>query len=298
LRKPDGNLGKTIRFRLGCVMASGRMLKKNVSTSKKLSSLKSDSSRLVWTWLLAHLDVAGRFSGEPDVVKGSVVPRLKHLSEKRVEEILKELDDVGLIRLYTVASEKYLEFCRFEDFQNLRADREGESKIPEPIDNIENKDNSGSSPGAIQESSTVLRDRDKDKDRDKDRDKDELNSELFFNKWNVFAEGHRLTKITGIEKGSAREVHLRTLAKKKEFNFDSLLEIIGKSPFLLGQIDSKMGSARFFVTFDWIINKTNYQKIVEGNYLERTPTPKEDKFLKYMKEQDELKKKTQGNDRE
>jgi hypothetical protein len=285
-------------------MASGRMLKKNVSTSKKLSSLKSDSSRLVWTWLLAHLDVAGRFSGEPDVVKGSVVPRLKHLSEKRVEEILKELNDASLIRIYRVDGEKYLELTRFEDFQNLRVDREGESKIPEPIDNKEDRDNkSGSSPGVVRESSTALRDRDKDKDKlkeDKSLREETINNATasIFDKWNSFAEGHGLTKITGIEKGSAREVHLLTLAKKKEFNFDSLLEIIGKSPFLLGQIDSKMGSARFFVTFDWIINKTNYQKIVEGNYLERTPTPKEDKFLKYMKEQDELKKKALGNDRE
>jgi hypothetical protein len=110
-------------------------------------------------------------------------------------------------------------------------------------------------------------------------------------KWNTFAELHNLSKITEIEKGSERWSHLQSRMKKEGFNFDSLLEIIGRSPFLLGQTDPRPGSARFFATFDWIINKTNYQKIIEGNYLERAPAPGEDKFLKYMREKDELKKK-------
>ena len=88
-------------------------------------------------------------------------------------------------------------------------------------------------------------------------------------KWNSFAELHGLAEITEIEKGSSREIHLRKLSKKKGFNFDSLLEIMGRSPFLLGEVESKIGGKRFFATFDWVINKTNYQKIIEGNYIDR-----------------------------
>jgi hypothetical protein len=110
-------------------------------------------------------------------------------------------------------------------------------------------------------------------------------------KWNTFATLYNLNKITEIEKGSERWSRLQSRMKKEGFNFDSLLETMGKSPFLLGQVDPKPGSARFFATFDWIINKSNYQKIVEGNYLERAPVPEEDKFIKYMREKDERKKK-------
>lgn len=143
-------------------MATGRMLKKNVSTSKKLTGLKSDSARLLWTWILPHLDVKGRFSAEVDIIKGLVVPRLKHFTEQKIEDILQELSSVGLIRLYVADGERYLEFIRFDDFQNLRVDREAESKIPQPTDIKERKDNSGSTPGVIQEDSRALKDKDKD----------------------------------------------------------------------------------------------------------------------------------------
>ena len=88
-------------------------------------------------------------------------------------------------------------------------------------------------------------------------------------KWNFFAELHGLAEITEIEKGSSREIHLRKLSKKKGFDFDFLLEIMGRSPFLLGEVEPKIGGKRFFATFDWVINKTNYQKIIEGNYIDR-----------------------------
>ena len=118
-------------------------------------------------------------------------------------------------------------------------------------------------------------------------------------RWNSFAELHGLVKITEIEKGSSREVHLRKLAAKKGFNFDSLLEIIGRSPFLLGQTEPKSGGVRFFATFDWIINKTNYQKVIEGNYLDRTPEDeKPGAWIKMMerkeKEEKERREKLEG----
>jgi len=129
------------------------MLKKNVSTSRKLSELKSDSARLLWTWILPHLDVAGRCSAETDIIKGLVVPRLKHFTEDVIEALLQEMSSVGLIRLYQANGERYLEFCRFGDFQNLRFNREAHSVIP--------SEDSVSTPGVIREPSAVLKDKDK-----------------------------------------------------------------------------------------------------------------------------------------
>lgn len=112
-------------------MAEGRMLKKVISTSKKLADLKSDSARLLYTWLLPHLDVEGRFSADPKVVKGNVCPRLK-MSIKKIEEYLIEMNEKGLIVLYEADGDVFLQFSKFKDFQILRKDREKDSIIPKP----------------------------------------------------------------------------------------------------------------------------------------------------------------------
>ena len=117
-------------------MAEGRMLKKKVSTSKKLMELKTDSARLLWTWLLPHLDVEGKFSADPDIVKGSVVPRLKHFTSAKVEEYLLDMAENGLIVIYEVNGDRYLKFNKFEENQTLRTDREAKSSIPDPVDNV------------------------------------------------------------------------------------------------------------------------------------------------------------------
>lgn len=113
-------------------MADGRMLKRAVSDSRRLSELKTDSARLLWTWILPYLDIEGRFFADPDIIKGKVVPRLKTFTPANVFEYLKDMNRVGLITLYEHDGEKYMQFRNFREFQNLRENREGKSKIPPP----------------------------------------------------------------------------------------------------------------------------------------------------------------------
>lgn len=114
-------------------MAKGRMLSKAVSTSQKLANLKSDSARLLWTWLLPHLDREGRFFAEASVVKGHAVPRLKNHTEKTIAEHLQQLADVGLILLYEVNGDTYLQYNQFDEHQSgLHKEREPTSPCPPP----------------------------------------------------------------------------------------------------------------------------------------------------------------------
>jgi hypothetical protein len=113
-------------------MAEGRMLKKLISTSKKLANLKTDSARLLYTWIIPHVDIKGRFSGEPDIVKGYIVPRLKTMDYDKIEGYLADMHENNLINLYEVNGDKYLEIIKFNEFQTLRADRESTSNIPAP----------------------------------------------------------------------------------------------------------------------------------------------------------------------
>jgi hypothetical protein len=117
-------------------MADGRMLKKAVSTSRKLADLKTDSARLLYTWILPHLDIEGRFSASPDIIKGYIVPRLKSMTPKKIAVYLEDLADNDLILLYSDNDDEYLELIKFKNFQTLRKDRESPSLIPPPKTSI------------------------------------------------------------------------------------------------------------------------------------------------------------------
>lgn len=113
-------------------MPQGRILKKKISHSRKLANLKSDSARLLYTWLIPHLDIEGRFSANCDIVKGEIFPRLRHFSSKKIKFLLNELKNNGLIVLYTNDGDEFLQLNQFKENQRLRPDREAPSEIPAP----------------------------------------------------------------------------------------------------------------------------------------------------------------------
>jgi hypothetical protein len=112
-------------------MADGRMLKKNISNSRRLSQLKTDSARMLWTWIIPYLDVEGRFYASPDMIKSTIVPRLKTFTEENIGEYLNDMAQIGLIIIYKVDGDLYLQYRKFDDFQKLRKDREGKP-LPSP----------------------------------------------------------------------------------------------------------------------------------------------------------------------
>jgi len=113
-------------------MARGRMLKKEISESKKLGSLNSDSARLLYTWLIPWLDIEGRYSADVDILKGHIFPKIKSMTPELIEELLFELADGKLIYLYKSNGETYLQFTKFKELQSLHPERESKSDIPSP----------------------------------------------------------------------------------------------------------------------------------------------------------------------
>lgn len=132
-------------------MADGRMLKKTISNSKKLS-LVSDRAKVIWFMMLPHTDIEGRLIACPEIVKGQYLTMLNY-PVKAIQKCLTELHRAGLIVLYMVDGNQYAEFVRFKDFQVLREDKEAKSKIPDP--------NSGTTPGVVQEDSRYKISKDK-----------------------------------------------------------------------------------------------------------------------------------------
>jgi len=134
------------------------MLKKVISHSRRLASLKNDSHRLIYTWIIPHLDVEGRFYADPSIIKGSVVPRLKHLNEKTIREAIEDMVINELIFLYQNDGEQYLELRKFEDHQtHLRKERESPSKIPPMTEENQLRINSGVNPAQVKLREVKLR---------------------------------------------------------------------------------------------------------------------------------------------
>ncbi|MAH50262.1 hypothetical protein CMI37_30860, partial [Candidatus Pacearchaeota archaeon] len=224
--------------------------------SKKLGALKSDSARLLYTWLIPWLDIEGRYTADPDILKGHLFPKVESMAKGKINKLLFELAEIGLIYLYKSNGEQYLQFTKFKAMQTLHKEREAESKIPAPnkkscelminhdlspqvkLNSIEDKSN-------INEVNILI-----------------VSKDDIFNKWNEFAKRKSLAEIKSIKKGSTRERHLLTRIGDDDFDFDTLLLAIEKQPFLLGQ--NKNG---WKITFDWILLPSNYPKVMEGNYL-------------------------------
>ena len=113
-------------------MAEGRMLKKRISKSQKFAALKNDKARVLYLLLLPHVDVNGRFEADLNVIKGSVCPYVESLTIKSIGACLRKLHEVGLVFVYEIAGEKYLQVYRFHDFNRVDPKKETNPHIPEP----------------------------------------------------------------------------------------------------------------------------------------------------------------------
>jgi len=111
-------------------MPEGRMLKKVISESKKLGTLPSDSARLLYTWLIPWLDIEGRHSADPEIIKGHVFPKVKSMTTRKIERLVHELNEGRLIILYVCDGETYLQFKK--TLQKIDPTREAKSTILDP----------------------------------------------------------------------------------------------------------------------------------------------------------------------
>jgi len=111
-------------------MPRGRFLSKSISLDEKVNALSDDTARLLFTWMIPHLDCEGRLHGDSTTVKSIVFPRRK-ISVLRVEKYLNEIAKLGLIIRYHVNGNTYLMAPHFENHQSgLQKSKEAQSQIP------------------------------------------------------------------------------------------------------------------------------------------------------------------------
>lgn len=118
-------------------MPKGRMLNRKIAIDEKVAQL-SPLANLLFTWMIPFQDSAGRMMAIPESIKGIVCPLLKYLTIDKIKDSLKEMDSVGLIKIY--GNGMYLQFNGFSKNQTIDTSREAPSSIP-PLEQL--KSNSG-----------------------------------------------------------------------------------------------------------------------------------------------------------
>lgn len=110
-------------------MATGRMLRGQISVSPQVNDL-SLKATLLFTWLIPHVDDFGRINAHPRRLKSIIFPMREDISISDIDESLYQMADQGLIILYQIDDEKFLQMTKFD--QHQRIDKRTASKLPSP----------------------------------------------------------------------------------------------------------------------------------------------------------------------
>ena len=98
--------------------------------------MSDDTSRLAFTWLVSFADVEGRTYGDPAIVRSMLFPRREDVTITQMEGYIREWHNAGLIHWYKTNDDDYIFFCGFDKNQKLRKDREAQSTIPAPPEEV------------------------------------------------------------------------------------------------------------------------------------------------------------------
>jgi len=110
-------------------MSQRRMLSRRLSLSTKFNKMSRDS-QLAYLMQTPYLDDYGNYIADPEEIKAEVMPRNK-MSTEEIEKSLKEMDKIGITRLYCVDKKMYQHYTSFDKFQSFRKDRARIHEYPE-----------------------------------------------------------------------------------------------------------------------------------------------------------------------
>lgn len=111
------------------MMATGRMLRGQISVSPQVNDL-SIKATLLFTWLIPHVDDFGRINAHPRRLKSIIFPMRDDITISDIDESLYQMADQGLIILYKIDNETFLQMTKFD--QHQRIDKRTASKLPSP----------------------------------------------------------------------------------------------------------------------------------------------------------------------
>ena len=130
-------------------MATRRMLHNKISRSLQVNRLSLEA-QLLFTWLISHADDEGRLYGEPEYIKGTVVPLKESWTSKEVGGYLVEIEKQGLIYYWQDSDRTIIEFVKWLEHQKIRKDRLQHSLLPTYLKRNDNQTSTSRQPDVNQ----------------------------------------------------------------------------------------------------------------------------------------------------
>jgi hypothetical protein len=101
-----------------------RYLKPGVRDSESIEALSAHAEILYYR-LIVTVDDFGRYDARPSMVKAACFPIRESMTGSKVDSLLKELSDHGLIVVYQVDGKPYIQMCKWDNIPRAK-----ESKYP------------------------------------------------------------------------------------------------------------------------------------------------------------------------
>lgn len=111
---------------------AGRMLNPCICESERMWKLSCEEARLLYTWIIAWLDINGVFVGSAKKIKAKVwlIPEDDRHSAEAVEKYLQEMIDLRLIIRYEEQGQQYIWYPDFIEKQAFSQNYYEQPKYP------------------------------------------------------------------------------------------------------------------------------------------------------------------------
>lgn len=119
-------------------MAQRRMISKSLGSSRKFHAVRvkcgklGDFAQVLFPLIVVSCDDFGRLEGDAFTVKHKVFP-ISPYEEADFETVLQAMNEIGLIRLYFAAGDRFLEVVNF-DREQPNLNKRTKSEFPDPQD--------------------------------------------------------------------------------------------------------------------------------------------------------------------
>ena len=130
-------------------MARIRSLKPEFWSHPKTAKVSRDA-RLLFVGLLTESDDEGRSYAAPRKIAGALYPHDENVTAKHIGRWLKELQEAGLIELYTIDGTAYISVIGFKKHQKVS--HPTPSRLPPPPRNL-----SGAAPESLPKDSSLIK---------------------------------------------------------------------------------------------------------------------------------------------
>ena len=228
-----------------------RIIKDSIHDSETVNRMTDFQFRL-WVNLITYVDDFGRGDARPAIIKGKCFPLRERLTVSAIGVALEALANMGCISLYEVDGKPYLYFPTWESHQSIRNKK---SKYPTPETTCTQLE-------SIEINCNQLTANVTENPNTNPNTNPKNNSELFdrvLSAWNSL----KLSQITKISSTRGKMLKARIDENGEEAVFKAI-DSIRQSQFLRG--DNDRG---WVITFDWFLKQSNFQKVAEGNYVDR-----------------------------